>query len=75
MSLEDFTNKMLVEEIVLNPDEGSMAIQIFYNRMTVPLTMLILEYDRLQNLGDEKVDVLLSMINSDEIGEENHGDI
>ena len=67
MSLEDFTNKMLVEEIVLNPDEGSMAIQIFYNRMTVPLTMLILEYDRLQNLGDEKVDVLLSMINSDEI--------
>ena len=67
MSLDDFNKRMLVDEIDLSPDEGSMAIQIFYNRMTVPLTMLILEYDKLQELGDETVDRLLSMINSDEI--------
>ena len=67
LSLDDFKSKMLVDEIDLTPDEGSMAIQIFYNRMTVPLTMLILEYDKLQELGDETVNTLLSMINSDEI--------
>tara|TARA_R110002072_G_scaffold56672_2_gene146479 strand:+ start:41 stop:1717 length:1677 start_codon:yes stop_codon:yes gene_type:complete len=67
LSLEDFDKKLLSDEIDLTPNEGSMAIQIFYNRMTVPLTMLILEYENLQKLIDPEIKELLDLINLDEI--------
>jgi len=67
MSLDDFNNKFLVDKIDLTPEEGSTAIQIFYNRMTVPLTMIILEYDKLRELNDNEVNTLLTILNEDEI--------
>lgn len=66
LPLDQFTKKVIYESnINLSPAEGNVCMQSFFSKMMVPITMIILEYNKLEKNPDGMV--LLNMLNIDDI--------
>lgn len=66
LPLEELTQKIIdPSNIKLSPAEGNLCVQSFFSKMMVPITMIILEYDKLKK--DPDGDRLLQLLNIDDI--------